>query len=138
MIHNRCIPAAGYVRQLTAATGRCLIALREGLSNWGKPNWAEITEGLSVWYEFYPLFDEKRLLFFIGWDITKGAPTEGCMPSWRRKRAKRGTLPLRGATYQKTLEKAWRSLVAKDGSQHGFLDGTMFEYLMPNCFCRLS
>lgn len=55
----------------------CLIALREGLLEWGEEGLARRADALAAAMDFSLLFDESRRLFYIGFDCGRGEYTQG-------------------------------------------------------------
>jgi cyclic beta-1,2-glucan synthetase len=111
----------------------CLIALREGLLELGENALAETADKMLKGMSFTPLFDEKRQLFYIGWDISKGAPTEGWYDLLASEARQTSFIAIaRGDIPRKHWRRLGRSLVAQD-SFRGMASwtGTMFEYMMP-------
>jgi len=112
----------------------CLIALREGLYEWGKGDLARRAEKLSDAMDFSLLYDRERKLFYIGYDVEEERYTQGwydLMASEARQTSyiavARGQVPPRH----------WRQLsrmLVKDNDYTGMASwtGTMFEYFMPN------
>lgn len=112
----------------------CLIALREGLYEWGEGELARRAERLDRAMDFSLLYDRERRLFFIGYDVSAGAYTQGwydLMASEARQTSylavAKGQVPPRH----------WRQLgrmLVKENDYTGMVSwtGTMFEYFMPN------
>lgn len=112
----------------------CLIALREGLYQWGETALAQRAERLSDAMDCAPLFDRERRLFSIGYEAEQDRLTDGCydlMASEARQASfiavARGEVPARH----------WRRLgrmLLGDNDYCGMASwtGTMFEYFMPN------
>ena len=112
----------------------CLIALREGLYQWGEDILARRAEVLSDAMDCTPLFDRKRRLFSIGYEVEQDKLTDGfydLMASEARQTSfisvARGEVPSRH----------WRRLgrmLLGDNDYCGMASwtGTMFEYFMPN------
>ncbi len=112
----------------------CLIALREGLYQWGEDVLARRAEALSGAMDCAPLFDRERRLFSIGYEVEQDKLTDGfydLMASEARQTsfiaAARGEVPARH----------WRRLgrmLVGDNDYCGMASwtGTMFEYFMPN------
>ena len=93
----------------------CLIALREGLLEYGAADLAERVNALLKAMSFEPLYDRKRRLFYIGIDADKNAPTPGittCSPRGAADEPHR-CLPRRGA--EEALAHFGRAPVEKDG-----------------------
>ena len=112
----------------------CLIALREGLYQWGEDVLARRAEQLSDAMDCAPLFDWERKLFSIGYEVEQEKLTDGwydLMASEARQTSfiavARGEVPARH----------WRRLgrmLLGDNDYCGMASwtGTMFEYFMPN------
>ncbi len=112
----------------------CLIALREGLYQWGETALARRAEVLSDAMDCAPLFDRERRLFSIGYEVEQDRLTDGfydLMASEARQTSfisvARGEVPARH----------WRRLgrmLLGDNDYCGMASwtGTMFEYFMPN------
>jgi cyclic beta-1,2-glucan synthetase len=111
----------------------CLIALREGLLELGEADLASAVHKLLTAMSFTPLYDEKRQLFHIGWDLSKGAPTEGWYDLLASEARQTSYIAIaRGDIPRKHWRRLGRSLVAKDGYRGmASWTGTMFEYMMP-------
>jgi len=112
----------------------CLIALGEGLYQWGEGELAKRAERLSDAMDCAPLYDRDRKLFSIGYEVEKDRLTDGCydlMASEARQTSyiavARGEVPPRH----------WRQLgrmLLGDNDYSGMASwtGTMFEYFMPH------
>ena len=112
----------------------CLIALREGLYQWGETVLAQRAEALSDAMDCAPLFDRERRLFSIGYEVERDRLTDGfydLMASEARQTSfiavAKGEVPARH----------WRRLgrmLLGDNDYCGMASwtGTMFEYFMPN------
>ncbi len=111
----------------------CLIALKEGLLELSESELASKAQALLSGMSFTPLFDEKRQLFYIGFDISKGAPTEGWYDLLASEARQTSYIAIaRGDIPRKHWRRLGRSLVAKDGYRGmASWTGTMFEYMMP-------
>ena len=111
----------------------CLIALREGLLELGETDLAAAAHALMTAMSFTPLYDAKRQLFHIGWDLSKGAPTEGWYDLLASEARQTSYIAIaRGDIPRKHWRRLGRSLVAKDGYRGmASWTGTMFEYMMP-------
>ncbi|MCL2368077.1 MAG: hypothetical protein FWC72_03700, partial [Oscillospiraceae bacterium] len=55
----------------------CLLVLREGLYEMGQRDLGKRADRLFQDMGYDRLYDRRRKLFHIGWDLEKGAPTEG-------------------------------------------------------------
>ncbi|MCI8304182.1 MAG: hypothetical protein HFF52_06085 [Lawsonibacter sp.] len=112
----------------------CLIALREGLYQWGEDVLARRAEKLSDAMDCSPLYDREHRLFSIGYEVERDRLTDGyydLMASEARQTSfisvARGEVPARH----------WRRLgrmLLGDNDYCGMASwtGTMFEYFMPN------
>jgi cyclic beta-1,2-glucan synthetase len=111
----------------------CLIALREGLKELGEASLAERADRLLSAMRFTPLFDTKRQLFYIGFDVTQNAPTEGWYDLLASEARQTSYIAVaRGDIPRKHWRRLGRSLVAMDGYRGmASWTGTMFEYFMP-------
>jgi hypothetical protein len=111
-----------------------LIALREGLRQWGEDRLASRAERLSDAMDCASLYDPARQLFSIGYEVERDRLTDGwydLMASEARQTSyiavARGEVPPRH----------WRRLgrmLLGDNDYSGMASwtGTMFEYFMPN------
>lgn len=112
----------------------CLIALREALYQWGEGDLARRAERLSDGMDLSPLFDRERRLFAIGFDVEKGALTEG----WYDLLASEARLASYLAISLGEVDpRHWRRLgrgLVGENNYCGMASwtGTMFEYFMPN------
>jgi len=111
----------------------CLIALREGLLEYGALDLAERANALLKAISFEPLYDKKRRLFYIGVDVDKGAPTPGWYDLLASEARQTSYIAVaRGEVPRKHWRSLGRALVEKDGYRGlASWTGTMFEYLMP-------
>lgn len=112
----------------------CLIVLREALYELGENVLAARTDALLRPMDFGVLFDSKRKLFYIGWDIGRGAPTEGWYDLMASEARQTSYIAIaKGDVPAKHWRKLGRALVAQDNfSGMASWTGTMFEYMMPN------
>ncbi|MDE6107769.1 MAG: hypothetical protein K2F83_03730, partial [Oscillospiraceae bacterium] len=112
----------------------CLIALRETLYQWGEADLARRAERLSDAMNLRPLYDEKRKLFTIGFDVEKERLTEG----WYDLLASEARLSSYLAVALGEVDsKHWGRLsrgLLGENNYCGLASwtGTMFEYFMPN------
>ena len=112
----------------------CLLVLREGLYDLGKGDLAQQADRLYQAMDYAPLFDEKRKLFHIGYDLEKEALTEG----WYDLLASEARQLSYVAIAKGDVEpRHWRQLGRAHVSQDGYSGmaswtGTMFEYSMPS------
>lgn len=111
----------------------CLIALREGLLSLQEGELAARCQELLSHMSFQPLYDSKKHLFYIGWDISKGAPSEGWYDLLASEARQTSFLAIaRGDIPRKHWRRLSRSLVTMDGYRGmASWTGTMFEYMMP-------
>ncbi len=111
----------------------CLIVLREGLIELGEHDLAADVQKLLDAMSFRPLYDEKRRLFYIGLDLTRGQPTEGWYDLLASEARQTSYIAVaRGDVPRKHWRRLGRALVSKDGYRGmASWTGTMFEYFMP-------
>ncbi len=111
-----------------------LIALRQWFIAGGEREGAERCERLINDTDLRPLFDERRKLFHIGWDLTKDAPTEGWYDLLASEARQTSFVAVAlGQVPRKHWRRLGRALVSQDNySGMASWTGTMFEYLMPN------
>lgn len=112
----------------------CLVALGEGLAEWGERELARRANELSAAADFARFYDADRGLLRIGWDAGRGAYSPGwydLMASEARLTSylavARGQVPLRH----------WRRLGRGEVRSRGrwamvSWTGSVFEYFMPN------
>lgn len=112
----------------------CLIVLREALYELGEKGLAARADALLRPIDFGVLFDERRKLFYIGWDMDTDTPTEGWYDLMASEARQTSYIAIaRGEVPAKHWRKLGRSLVSQDNySGMSSWTGTMFEYLMPN------
>ncbi len=114
----------------------CLIALREGLleiSNDKSKGLACRCNNLIEEMSFIQLFDKKRKLFYIGYDIESGKYSESYYDLMASEARQTSYIAIaRGEVERKHWSRLGRSLTACDGFR-GMVSwtGTMFEYFMP-------
>ncbi len=111
-----------------------LIVLKQALIDAGETGMAERCEKLADAMDFRPLFDKKRKLFYIGYDIQKAAPTEGWYDLLSSEARETSFIAIAtGQVPRKHWRRLSRALVSQDNFS-GMVSwtGTMFEYLMPN------
>ena len=111
-----------------------LITLNAFLEEYGEPILLEKSENLINSMDFCPLFDKKKNLFYIGWDIVKNNPSS----SWYDLLSSEARLTsyaavAKGMVSKKHWQRLSRALAAQNGYK-GMVSwtGTMFEYLMPD------
>lgn len=112
----------------------CLIALSEALLERGKNELAQRAKNLADAMQFAPLFDERRKLFYIGWDMAENKPTEGWYDLMSSEARQTSYIAIaRGEVPRKHWSRLSRTLVTLEGyTGMASWTGTMFEYLMPN------
>ncbi len=112
----------------------CLLAAEQWLRGIGREELASRCEALAAGCDLRPLFDGRRKLFHIGFDLSKNALTEG----WYDLLASEARLTsyvavALGQVPRKHWRRLGRALVSLDRySGMASWTGTMFEYLMPN------
>ncbi len=114
-----------------------LLALGQGLREWGDDaslDLAERAEALAEATDLSALYDEKRKLFVIGFDIDNGKPTEGCYDLLTSEARQTSYLAVaRGEVGVDHWKRLSRVLVGQDGYRGmASWTGTMFEYQMPH------
>jgi len=112
----------------------CLLVLREGLYEMGQIELAQRADRLFQDMGFDKLYDKKRGLFHIGWDLEKNAPTEGWYDLLASEARQTSYIAIaRGDVEPRHWRRLGRSLVNQD-KYSGMVSwsGTMFEYLMSN------
>ena len=111
----------------------CLIALKNGLAAMGRTDLADRAEAILRPMSFAPLYDKARRLFYIGWDLSAGEPTNGWYDLLASEARLSGYVAVsRGDVERRHWRKLSRALVSKDGFRGmASWTGTMFEYLMP-------
>jgi len=113
-----------------------LITVRSALLAWGEAELAGRLSALIDAMDFAPLFDTKRLLFFICYDPVKEVGTGG----WYDLMASEAMLTsylavARGQVPLRHWQRLSRAQLQKDGFRGlASWSGTMFEYLMPALF----
>lgn len=112
----------------------CLIALREGLYEWGRDTLARRAETLADEMGFSRLYDKDRRLFYIGWDAGRGEYTQGWYDLMASEARQTSYIAVaRGEVSPRHWRRLSRMLVG-EGDFRGMASwtGTMFEYFMPN------
>ena len=112
----------------------CLIALKAWLAATGDENGAERCERLIEATDLRPLFDGRRKLFHIGWELGKDEPTKGWYDLLASEARQTSFIAVAlGQAPRKHWRRLSRALVSQDGYA-GMVSwtGTMFEYLMPD------
>ena len=110
----------------------CLLVLREGLYEMGQTALAQRADRLFEEMRFDKLYDKKRGLFHIGWDLEKNAPTEGWYDLLASEARQTSYIAIaRGDVEPRHWRRLGRLLVNQD-KYSGMVSwsGTMFEYLM--------
>lgn len=118
----------------------CLIALRSGLTEYGREDLAARVGKLIDAMGFGPLFDRKRKLFYIGVDAEQNMPTESWYDLMSSEARLTGYLAVaRGDVPKEHWRRLSRAQVAS-GLYRGMASwtGTMFEYLMPELLLPLQ
>ncbi len=112
----------------------CLIALRQWFLSARDREGAERCERMIDATDLRPLFDNRRKLFHIGWDLTRDAPTEGWYDLLASEARQTSFVAVAlGQVPRKHWRRLGRALVSQDNySGMASWTGTMFEYLMPN------
>lgn len=111
----------------------CLVALAEGLRELGETSLVLRVEQLLEAMDFSPLFDEKKLLFYIGIDAESGLPGNSYYDLFSSEAMLTSYYSIaRGIVPRKHWRRLGRSLTELNGYR-GMTSwtGTMFEYLMP-------
>lgn len=112
----------------------CLIAVREGLYEWGEGALARRAEALSEVMDFSDLYDKERKLFFIGYDVEREIYTQGWYDLMASEARQTSYLAVaKGQVEPRHWRRLGRMLV-RDNDYSGMASwtGTMFEYFMPN------
>lgn len=112
----------------------CLIALRQGLLEWGEDVLAERVEALSRGIDFSLLYDAERKLFTIGYDAEQERYTQGWYDLMASEARQTSFIAVaRGQVAPRHWRRLSRMLVGdNDYSGMASWTGTMFEYFMPN------
>ena len=112
----------------------CLIALREGLLEWGEEGLARRADALAAAMDFSLLFDESRRLFYIGFDCGRGEYTQGWYDLLASEARQTSYLAVaRGEVPRRHWRRLSRALVGQDHyCGMASWTGTMFEYFMPH------
>ncbi len=112
----------------------CLIALRQWFLSQNDKDGAVRCEKLLGGMDLRPLFDDRRKLFRIGWDISQDRPTEGWYDLLASEARQTSFIAVAlGQAPRKHWRRLGRALVSQDNySGMASWTGTMFEYLMPN------
>ncbi|MCL2567857.1 MAG: hypothetical protein FWE12_00250 [Oscillospiraceae bacterium] len=111
----------------------CLLTLREGLYEMGQRDLGQRADKLFQDMGFASLYDPRRKLFRIGWDLEKDAPTEGWYDLLASEARQTSYIAIaRGDIEARHWRRLGRALVSQDRySGMASWTGTMFEYLMP-------
>jgi len=112
----------------------CLLVLREGLYEMGHRSLGLRADHLFQNMKFGPLYDSRRKLFHIGWDLEQNAPTEGWYDLLASEARQTSFIAIaRGDIEARHWRRLGRALVSQDNfSGMASWTGTMFEYLMPS------
>lgn len=116
----------------------CLILVREGLAEYNQPELSALCDNLLAPMSFAPLYNSKRRLLSIGFDIKSGKLSKGCYDLMASEAVTadflaiaRGDVPCRHWSHLSRAmveSKKFRGMVSWTGS--------MFEYLMPRLFFK--
>ncbi len=114
----------------------CLIALREGLAEMDAPQAAVLAQRadrLSAAMDFSPLYDTRRRLFTIGYEVEKDKPSDSFYDLMASEARQTSYLCVaRGDVERRHWRRLGRALVSDDRySGMASWTGTTFEYLMP-------
>ena len=112
----------------------CLIALREGLYEWGEDVLARRAEALSDAMDFTCLYDAHRRLFTVGYEVERERSTQGWYDLMASEARQTSYLAVaRGEVEARHWRRLGRMLL-RDNDYSGMASwtGTMFEYFMPN------
>lgn len=117
----------------------CLIALKAGLADYGRADLVRRADALLAPMSFAPLYDEKRRLFYIGWDTERDEPTNSWYDLMSSEARLAGFLAVAMGDVGR---RHWRKLSRaqlQSGGYRGMASwtGTMFEYLMPELLLPL-
>ena len=127
-----------YVSTVDSGNLACsLIALREGLSEQrdaAAEDLAARADRLSRCMEFARLYDSRRRLFYIGFDLESGQPSDSYYDLLASEARQTSFLAVaRGEVERRHWRRLGRALVSDDRySGMASWTGTMFEYLMPH------
>ena len=115
----------------------CLVVLAEGLRE--REDGAALAARARALYaetDFAPLYDRKRDLFHIGWDVERGALTEGWYDLLESEARLTAYLAIaKGDVPRRHWRRLSRAQLQRDGYRGmASWTGTMFEYLMPDLF----
>ncbi|MCL2842504.1 MAG: hypothetical protein FWE28_03425 [Oscillospiraceae bacterium] len=110
-----------------------LLVLREGLYEMGQRDLGQRADRLFADMGFSSLYDKRRRLFHIGWDLEKGGPTEGWYDLLASEARQTSYIAIaRGDIEPRHWRRLGRALVSQDKySGMASWTGTAFEYLMP-------
>ena len=112
----------------------CLIALREGLYQWGEDVLARRAERLSDAMDCAPLYDRERRLFSIGYEAERDRLTPGWYDLMASEARQTSFISVaRGEVSPRHWRRLGRMMLGdNDYSGMASWTGTMFEYFMPN------
>ena len=114
----------------------CLIALTQGLRALPQTEAAALAQraqSLEAQMRFAPLYDRKKRLFTICYDVERDKPSEGLYDLMASEARQTSYIAIaRGEIERRHWARLSRALVGADGYK-GMVSwtGTMFEYLMP-------
>ena len=118
----------------------CLTALAAGLREYGREDLAVRAEELAAGMDFEALYDKRRRLFRIGYDVDKGLLSEGLYDLMSSEARLTGFYAVArgivGRRHWRALSRAMVSCAGRRGMASW--TGTMFEYLMPELFLPLK
>ncbi len=112
----------------------CLIALREGLYEWGEDALARRAETFSEEMDFSVLYDCRRRLFPIGYEVDKEEFSKGWYDLMASEARQTSYIAVaRGEVPPRHWRRLGRMLIGEnDYAGMASWTGTMFEYFMPN------
>lgn len=115
----------------------CLICLREAAEEYRPQGVKELCARIDALLDnmsFKPLYDGQRELFRIGYDATKGMPSESLYDLMASEARQTSYIAVAvGDVPKRHWESLGRTLTSADGyCGMASWSGTMFEYLMPN------
>ena len=112
----------------------CLMALEEGLRDWGEEELARRSGALARAMDLSPLYDRERRLFSIGYEAERDRLTDGVYDLMASEARQTSYLAV---AWGEVEPRHWRRLgrmLLGDNDYSGMASwtGTMFEYFMPN------
>lgn len=114
----------------------CLTALAEGMDEYGLPALARRARALCSDMDFKPLYDGRRRLFHIGFELGADSLSEGCYDLLASEARLTSYFAVaRGDVPRAHWRRLSRALVGVGARQAlSSWTGSMFEYLMPELF----